>query len=255
MKYIIGNWKMNPPTLQEAISIFKEITEELEKINLNELETIICPPIVWLCELKKITSKIKLGSQDVFYEERGTFTGQISPLMLKDFGINFSLVGHSEKRRFGNESSEIINKKLKACLNFDITPIYIFGDLKAQSIEEEDFDIMANQLQNELFGILSDQLKNILFVYEPTFAISKGLKKGKAVPLNHAVKVISFFKNYISKNFNLNEQYVKILYGGSIDSSNGPLFLNEKTIDGLLPGAASLVPNEFISIIKNKKND
>lgn len=254
MKYIVGNWKMNPETLEEAKRLFTDISNALFNFDFKDIQAAVCPPFVWLTELKKIPSKINLGAQDVFYENKGIFTGQISPTMLRDIGVKLVLIGHSEKRRFGGERSETINKKIKACLNVGITPVYIIGDLNANSIEEENFDIITEKLMQELDGVKSDGLRNILLVYEPVFAISKGFGTGKAVPHNHAVRVISFLRNFLSKTFKLNDKYVKILYGGSSDATNGPLFLQYNEIDGLLPGGASLVSKEFTSIIKAAQN-
>lgn len=244
---------MNPETLDEALDIFKKISSELDGI-LNEVESAVCPPFVWLSELKKITSKISLGAQDVFYENKGTFTGQISPTMLKNLGVKYVLIGHSEKRKFGGEQPKLINQKIKACLSVGITPVHITGDLGAQSIESEDFDIITKQLKEELIGLNIDDIKNILFTYEPVFAISKGLGTGKAVPQSHVVQVINFLRNFLCKTFNLKEQYVKILYGGSADANNCFLFLKRDEINGLLPGGASLVPSEFASIIRAAQN-
>jgi triosephosphate isomerase len=250
MKYIIGNWKMNPETFNQARQIINEISDELKNLVLNNIKIILCPPIIWTYALKEMFSQIDFGAQDVFYENKGTFTGQISPAMLKDLNIQYALIGHSEKRSLLIENSQNINKKIKACLNIGITPIHIIGDLKATSIEDEDFDLITQILLEELAELKTDDIKKILFAYEPVFAISKGLGTGKAVPESHAVQAIKFIRHFIVKNFDLKEEDVKILYGGSSDSQNGPIFIKNKEIDGLLVGGASLVAKEFTSMIK-----
>lgn len=242
---------MNPETFKEACDIAQDIATSIKNINLDSIQIAICPPLIWIFDLKKRFQNMDFGSQDVFFENKGAYTGQISPLMLKDMGVKYALIGHSEKRRLCHEESDVINKKIKACLNHDITPIHIIGDLNANSIEEEDFEIINQNLQRELINLSQDQIKKIIFAYEPVFAISKGLGTGKAVPLSHATQTIKFLRNSIAKNFDLQASDVKILYGGSADSQNGPLFLANEDINGLLLGGASLVPREFIKIIEN----
>lgn len=257
VKYIIGNWKMNPTTRQQALNLVKEIAAGIKSINLPNLKVALCPPVIWLNDLKEVAPELSFGAQDVFFEREGTFTGKISPAMLKDSAAEYCLIGHSETRRFEVSDSEMIHKKIKACLEFDITPIYFFGDLNAASIEEEDFDLIAEKLLKELNSFSEADIEKILFVYEPVFAISQGLGTGKAVPENHALRAIEFIRNFIRKNFKKQNLNVRILYGGSVDARNGPLFLNYESINGLVAGGASLLPDEFISLIKNCvfKND
>ncbi len=226
MKIIIaGNWKCNPSSLSEAKKLFNLIEQGIKKIEknaLNKLEIIICPPFVYLSQISGLSSYLKLGGQDCFWQNprkgKGSFTGEISPLMLKKIGLKYVIIGHSERRKYQQESDQIINKKIKSALQIGLKPIVCIADLK--------------QLKNSLKGI--EKPENIIIAYEPLFAIGTG-------------KACSWEK---AKEIRQKIGFKRVLYGGSVNSNNALDYIKKAGYQGLLIGGASLKPNEFIKIIK-----
>ncbi len=162
-KIIIANWKMNPPTEEEAKALFDAVKDGIKD---SKAEVIICPPYVYLPLLKGLT----LGAQNVSYKESGAFTGQISALMLKDLGVEYSLVGHSEARQYLKETNEDIHKKIVECLNNGLKVILCIGENEGENKTE----ILESEIIKALEGISEENLKNIIIAYEPIFAIGTG---------------------------------------------------------------------------------
>ena len=240
---------MNPPTLKEAESLFLKIakTARLAK----NTEVIICAPNVFLSDLKKkirqpADKKISLGAQNVFYENNGPYTGEISSAMLKSLGIKYVIVGHSKRREMG-ENNESISRKLQFSLKSGLTPILCVGELQ----RDHNGDYLAfikKQINECLKDISKSQVKNILFVYEPVWAISNSRDRG-ATP-EEFVEASIFIKKVISDIYDAKTAHnIKIIYGGSVDSKNAKNFLLQGQADGLLIGVASLKAEEFNKII------
>lgn len=206
---IIANWKMNPGTLKGAKLLFDTVRRGIK--NVKKVEVIICPPFVYLPALKAN------GAQDCFWEERGAFTGEISPLMLKDLGVKYVIIGHSERRRNLNETDEMINKKLKAAIIVGLKPILCIESL--------------SQLKKSLRNILG----KVIIAYEPVFAIGTG----KPCTIEKAKKMRASIK------------HTPVLYGGSVNSQNAKEYVKKAGFQGLLIGGASLSPKEFIKIVKS----
>ena len=200
---IIANWKMNPQTLEEAKALFNAV---------KNTKAIICPPFVYLSDLRAS------GAQDCFYEEKGAYTGEVSPLMLKNVGIKYVIIGHSERRKYFRETNEIIEKKLKAALKMGLKPILCI-DKTSQ--------------------ISPDIKRNLIIAYEPLFAIGTG----KACSLERAKKMRLAIRKVVGSK-------TLILYGGSVNSQNARGYLSQAGFQGLLVGGASLKSKEFIDIIK-----
>lgn len=221
-KYIVANWKCNPATLKEAENIFGLIKKEV-KIP----EVIICPPFTYLSSLKGLA----LGAQNVFFESKGAYTGEISPLMLKDLGCKYVLIGHSERRKYFNETDEIINKKIKAAIGAGLSPIFCIGETEKERKEGKAEEVIERQIKKGLEGVKAP----IIIAYEPVWAIGTGNSCGK----EEAEKMSLFIKKMAD---------VPVLYGGSVNASNSKEYAK---MDGLLVGGASLIPDEFITIVKN----
>jgi len=217
---IIANWKCNPTTLVEAKKLFNQV---------KNTDAIICVPFVYISELKSNN----LCAQNCFWAESGPYTGEVSPKMLKDSGIKYVIIGHSERRIYFEETDEMINKKLKAVLNAGLIPILCIGDKKGESAEK----IIDKQLKKDLKGIAPKKLNKIIIAYEPVWAIGTGDFCEK----NQAKKALRFIKSKL-KN--------KILYGGSVNSKIAKNYI-DVGFDGLLVGGASLNADEFIKIVKN----
>jgi triosephosphate isomerase len=240
---IAGNWKMNT-TVKDALSLIKSMQPGLNKI--NAVEKLICPPYVSLMAAHAIIKggSIKLGAQNVFYEEKGAYTGEISPQMLADF-CDYVIIGHSERRQILGETNEIINKKAKAVIAAGMKPILCIGE----TLEENEADQTKDVLGRQIFTC-SDKtyfLSGMVIAYEPIWAIGTG----KSATGDDANRTIGFIRQFISRLHGSGiADAVRILYGGSVSTSNITEYMKAPEIDGALVGGASLKADEFVSIVK-----
>lgn len=229
-KLIVANWKLNPVSLKEA----KKLASQISHRSKNKV--VLCPPTIYLSQI----DFPHLGAQDCFWEEKGHFTGQTSPLQLKSLKIKYSIIGHSERRLVG-ETDQQINLKLKSLLAHKIIPILCIGfGTTAGEDDLEVVDVLKYQLQEDLKGVSAHQ---IIVAYEPVWAISSGdpyLTKKHPTP-EHAEKIALFVKSRFGvKTF---------LYGGSVNAFNAKGYLEQQNLDGLLVGGDSLMPKHFNEII------
>lgn len=238
-KIIIANWKMNPNTLAKAIRLAKASDEK---------GVVIAPPFVFLETVGKIIRRASLAAQDVFYEESGAFTGGVSPKMLKGLGVEYVIIGHSERRNHFGETDETINKKVKAALSHGLKVILCVGEqwaVRKKGIQAAK-NFVANQLRKDLQSVTKNyklKAKSLIIAYEPVWAIGTG-RNDK--PENSS-EMAEFIKRQVTRN---KRQDMRVLYGGSVNSRNAKLFLEMPNIDGLLVGGASLDPREFSKIIR-----
>jgi len=242
-KIVIGNWKMNPESVKLAESLFKGVV----KNNFSKVSVVICPPFLYLNNLKKISKKISLGVQNVASEERGAFTGEISALMSYDTGARYTILGHSERRDMG-ENDLMINKKVKLALLAGLVPILCVGE-KERDEAHEYFQVIKNQIEESLAGISKNSISKIIIAYEPVWAIGKNAIR-EATPEEFR-EVAVFIKKVLSDKFGGKEVgNMSILYGGSVNPKNTSSFLTEGGADGFLVGGASLDVKKFSEIIK-----
>ncbi|MCL5666820.1 MAG: triose-phosphate isomerase [Patescibacteria group bacterium] len=223
-KLIIANWKLNPATADDAQKLAASINQAAKNT------AVLCPPTVFLSRI----NFPRLGAQDCFWQEKGAFTGQTSPLQLKSLGVKYCIAGHSERRAVG-DTDEMVNAKLNALLEHKITPILCVGF--GTTVEQDDLevtDVLKQQLGAGLAGI--DPLK-VIAAYEPVWAIGTG----KNASPEHAEKIALFIKSKYGIK--------KILYGGSVNAANAKGFLQQPNISGLLVGGESLIPGHFNQII------
>jgi triosephosphate isomerase len=261
-RLIVANWKMNPQSLPEAKKLFNSIKNWVKRNSnvLKNIGIIICPPFVYLSNFAPLASNIKhrtpsisLGAQDLFWEEKGAFTGEISPKMLKDLGVEYVIVGHSEKRKIFGETDEIINKKLKAAIKAKLKPILCIGETLEERKKGKTFKILKSQLTKALYHLTTQPLihsatkplSHLIFAYEPVWAIGTG----NPCKPKDAKEVLTFLRKLTQTLFHSTTQPL-ILYGGSVNSKNAKDYI-EVGFDGLLVGGASLDPKEFIGIIKS----
>ena len=253
-KIIVGNWKMNPETLEEAQDIAKEIKKIASK--LKKIETVICPPSIYISNLKSKISNLpvdeaglKLGAQDVSAEfDTGSYTGEISAGMLKNIGVKYVIIGHSERRAMG-ETDEIINKKIKTALKAGLKVIFCAGE-KERDDEEHFLDFIKKEIEGGLHGVEKKFFRNIIIVYEPVWAISSG-KKFRPDNPDSVFKITIFIKKTLMplvENGALRS--IPILYGGSVTALTAREFLEKGGIQGLLVGGKSLIPKEFSQILE-----
>ena len=240
---IAGNWKMNT-TVSEAIALVNEMRQELDQI--DNVDKVICPPFVSLAAIKELIkgSSIKLGAQNIYFEEKGAYTGEISPLMLADL-CEFVIIGHSERRQYFNETGEMIDKKVKAALKIGLKPILCIGERLEENEAGRTKEVLTEQLNSS-----SDRIyyfSGLVLAYEPIWAIGTG----RAATGEQANETIGFIRQHISQQHGKKvAQDVRILYGGSVTADNIAEFINQPEIDGALVGGASLKASEFLSIVK-----
>jgi triosephosphate isomerase (TIM) len=237
VKLVVANWKMNK-TAGEAVSFIGDFKNLVEK---SKNEIVICAPFTSLSGLKKNIKKtgIKLGAQNMHYEEQGAFTGEISPLMLKEF-CDYVILGHSERRQFFKETDGIINKKIKAALKNDLKVILCVGETLEQRKSNKTEATIRSQLNESLKDV--EELKNIVVAYEPIWAIGTG----KNASPHQAQEVHSFIRELLNKNHK--NSNMRIIYGGSVNENNAKDLLKMQNIDGALVGGASLDPKSFANV-------
>jgi len=230
---IVGNWKMNPTTELEAEKIFEEIKFGVNP-PIGDTKIVICPPFIYLSLLKGLP----LGAQDIFFEEKGAYTGEISTAMLKDIGVEYVIIGHSERRKYFGETDESVNKKIKASLRAGLKVLFCIGETEEEREAGRKNEVLERQLKVGLEGI--EVFENLNVSYEPVWAIGTG----KNCPAEEAREAIEFIRGFVSEN-------TRVLYGGSVKSENSAAYIKESCSDGLLVGGASLNPKEFIKIINS----
>ncbi len=248
MKMIVGNWKMNK-TVKEAINLVTSLKKKIKDV--KDTEIVVCPPFTVLCEVSDIVknSNIGLGAQNVFYEDKGAYTGEVSAEMLKDVGCSCVIIGHSERRQYFNESDEIINKKLKKSLERGLKVIVCVGENLEEREKGGYRSVVEKQVRRCLKGVKKEDMTNIIVAYEPVWAIGTG----KTATPNEAQEMHSFIRSLLAMIFNEETaKNVKIVYGGSVKPANIKDLMMQKDIDGALVGGASLDAEQFIKIVKYK---
>jgi len=230
-KLIVANWKCNPTTLKEAKLLFNSVKNGVK--NIKNVEVVICPPFIYLSNIQHLKSDIQFGAQDCFWEQNGAFTGEISPSMLKDLGVDYVIIGHSERRKYQQEKDSMIYKKIEAALKRGLKPILCID--KTSQIRKLQRSVKMNEVHR-----LKKDFWGAIIAYEPLFAIGTG----KPCSVDKAKKMRIAIKKKLNKN-------IPILYGGSVDSQNARDYVKKAGFQGLLVGGASLNAQEFIKIVKN----
>lgn len=245
-KVIAGNWKMNK-NIQETETYINEL-KELVKDTQNEV--VICVPFIDLCKAVKTAkgTNIKIGAQNVHFEEKGAYTGEVSPKMLADTGVEYVIIGHSERREYFNETDETINRKLKAALAYGLKPILCVGETLEQREQGITKMWITGQVRYDMKGLSKDEAKNIIIAYEPIWAIGTG----KTASKEDANEALKWIREEIEKLYDkeLADEII-IQYGGSVKSSNASELFAMSDIDGGLVGGASLEPAEFAKIVNS----
>ena len=247
-KVIAGNWKMNMLP-NEAIEYIEKLSKLVKDTN-NEV--VLCVPYVDLfyALLTAQNTNIKIGAQNMHFEEKGAYTGEVSPKMLKSINVEYVIIGHSERRQYFNETDETVNKKVKAAFENGLKPIVCVGETLKQRENGETAKIITNQTKLALDGLTNEQVENTIIAYEPIWAIGTG-KTATSEDANNSIKEI---RNEIAKNYGQNTaDRVIIQYGGSVKSKNAKELFTMSDIDGGLVGGASLDPEEFSKIVNFDK--
>jgi len=247
-KLVVGNLKMNLLTVAERDRYLEAFQRDFEKIVKNTAEIVLCPPAV---HLEKFVEKLKLknvsvGAQNIFWEERGSFTGEISSLMVKNIGCKYAIIGHSERRKYFTESNENINAKIKSALKDNLIPIVCIGESQTERKNGETAEVIMAQLNQSLSDVPISKITEIVFAYEPIWAVGSD-----AIPTSDEILEvkITIRKLLVEKYGASAAEKVRILYGGSVNSKNVDQVCVEPQMDGVLVGRESLIPNEFLKIV------
>ncbi len=241
---VIGNWKLNPGTVAEAKTLFSEIRKKISKDVTAKV--VVAPPFLFIPDLaKSLNEKVLLGAQDVYFEERGALTGEIGPGMLASFGVQYIIVGHSERRAMG-ETDEQVNKKIHAILKRRLTPVVCIGE-RARDSQGQFFNDVSAQIRSLVKGLTSAQLQKVVIAYEPIWAIGTGL----TATAENVKEMQLFIVSTLTKLFERKvADKVHLLYGGSVKESNAKELHEQGGMNGFLVGGASLQATEFVAIIK-----
>lgn len=243
---IAGNWKMNGSlSMSEAL-----VTGLQEKLDTNmACEVLVCPPHMLIPAVLSVRDKalIKVGAQNMHHKETGAFTGETSPTLLKEFGCEYVILGHSERRDIFLETDELIQQKTAAALSHGITPILCVGESLAVREEGEYISHITNQLTASLGDIAKEDISRIVIAYEPIWAIGTG----KTATAEEAEEVCQAIRSYLQETYGEDTAArTRILYGGSVKGSNAKEILHKENIDGALVGGASLEVQSFLDIIE-----
>ncbi len=243
---IAGNWKMNK-TVEEAVALVRNMRAGLNQV--TSVDRVLCPPFLALpavAELLTPTS-IKLGAQNMYWEEKGAYTGEISPLMLKGL-CQYVILGHSERRGYFDETDENINRKVKAALAHDLIPIICVGENLEQNEAGRTGAVVGGQVRGCLAGLTAPQVQGLIVAYEPIWAIGTG-KPATGAGANAVIGLT--IRGAIADLYDQDTaQAVRIQYGGSVNAANITEFMSQPDIDGALVGGASLKADEFVEIVR-----
>jgi triosephosphate isomerase len=243
---IAGNWKMNK-TLSEA----KSFTEEVKGLvpAPEKMESVICAPALFLQSLIEVTegSNVKIGAQNMHFEENGAFTGEISPKALADLAVQYVIIGHSERREMFNETDESVNKKALAAFKYNLTPIVCCGETLEQRESGETNQLVGDQVSKALTGLTDDQVKQTVIAYEPIWAIGTGKSSTSA----DANETCAHIRQVVAQQFSQDvADAVRIQYGGSVKPENIKEYMAQPDIDGALVGGASLEAQSFLQLLE-----
>ncbi len=241
---IAGNWKMYK-TINEAVAFVEAIKEDVKN---TEVEVVVCCPYTCLAEVKKAATatNIKVAAQNMHWEDAGAFTGEISADFLKEIGVDYVVIGHSERRQYFGETDETVNKKVLKALEKGIKPILCVGETLEEREQGTTFDIVKAQVLKALEGVSNAAMADIVIAYEPVWAIGTG----KTASAQDANEVIAYIRETVREKYDdIISEALRIQYGGSVKSSNATEIMQEDDIDGALVGGASLDAASFLEIV------
>ncbi|NTV28929.1 MAG: triose-phosphate isomerase [Candidatus Omnitrophica bacterium] len=248
-KIIAGNWKMFK-TVQEATQLVVGLKRELT--DYVAVDIVVCPTFVNLESVSDLLvgHNIKLGAQNLFWEDEGAFTGEVSGPMLKAVGVEYVIIGHSERRQFFHETNETVNKRLKAALKHGLKPIVCVGENLSERESGRTFDVVKNHVTGSLAGLTKEDMAEVVLAYEPVWAIGTGKTASSA----QAQEVHRFIRGLLAGMFGQDTaDAVRIQYGGSVKPENTAELTSQPDIDGALVGGASLKVDSFTAIVKNAR--
>ena len=241
---ICGNWKMYK-TVEESLALVDEMLDDLD--TFDEVETVLAPPFMALYPILELVedTSIRLAAQNMFYQDEGAYTGEISPLMVREL-CDYVIIGHSERRRYFHESNEDVNLKVKAALRHDLTPIIAVGEDASQREADQTVSVISSQVQTALRDVSPEDAGSLVIAYEPLWAIGSGSPATGEL----AQQVALLIRRTVADLFGQpTADLVRIQYGGSVTEANIAEFISQPDIDGALVGGASLKAAQFVSIV------
>lgn len=237
-------------TVKEAVDLVRQLKTSLSRV--DDVEVAVAPPFTALYAVYKELegASIHLAAQNLFYEEKGAYTGEVSPLMLKEVGCHYVIIGHSERRRFFGEADETVNRRIRAALGQGLKPIFCIGETLREREEGKAFSVIERQIEGGLKDLGEKEFKNIVIAYEPVWAIGTG----KTATPEQAEEVHRFIRERVEKLYSLEiAEGVRIQYGGSVTPENVKGLMSQENIDGALVGGASLEADTFSRIVRFKE--
>jgi len=246
--FVAGNWKMNTDS-RSSVELAKGVVDGSTELVGRDVDVAVCPPFVYLQAVARAvsSSSVAVGAQDVYYEAKGAFTGEISASMLKDTGCTYALCGHSERRHVIGETDELINKKVTAAIGGGLLPILCVGELQSEREAGQTEEVVTRHIKKGLAGLSAEKVSAVTVAYEPVWAIGTGLT---ATP-EQAQEVHEFIRGFLAEIYDgqLADE-IRILYGGSVKADNAADLMGRADIDGVLVGGASLKVDDFVAIIE-----
>lgn len=243
---IAGNWKMNK-TFSEAKSFAEEVKNQVP--SKEKVEAVICAPALFLQSLVEAAkgTDVEIGAQTMHFEESGAFTGEISPKALEDLGVQYVIIGHSERREMFNETDETVNKKALAAFRYHLLPIVCVGETLEQRESGKTMELVGNQVKKALAGLTNEQTKQTVIAYEPIWAIGTG----KSSTAQDANEVCAHIRKVVAEQFSEDvAASLRIQYGGSVKPGNIKEYMAQPDIDGALVGGASLEAQSFLQLVE-----
>ena len=245
--FVAGNWKMNTD-VHSSVKLAQGVVSGCKNV-VDKVDVAVCPPFVYLQQVGKAlqSSHIALGSQDVYFEQKGAFTGEISSAMLKDVGCAYAICGHSERRHVIGETDELINKKVHAAILGGLLPILCVGELIEERKANKTAEVVTRQMKKGLAGLSAEKMSAVTIAYEPVWAIGTGLT---ATP-QQAQDVHALIRKLLAEMYDRKiAGEIRIQYGGSAKPDNAGELMAQEDVDGLLVGGASLKADDFVAIVK-----
>lgn len=246
---VAGNWKMNN-TFEEADNLIFELVEFLKNNPLDNTSVVICPPAVYLELATDQAQEVELfvGAQNISNQESGAYTGEISAKMLASIEIDYTLIGHSERRKYFNEAHEMLKEKVNMALKHNIAPIFCCGEVLAEREADRHFEVIKKQLFDSLFHVDEIDFGNVVIAYEPVWAIGTGVNATS----DQAQEMHAFIRGLVGEKYGAEvAENTSILYGGSCNAGNAKELFSNPDVDGGLIGGASLKSEDFIKIIQS----
>jgi triosephosphate isomerase len=241
-------------TISEAIELANGLKRELFNLDSQLIDIVICPAFTALSEVSEVIldSNIQLGAQDVYWQDEGAFTGEVSCKMLKDAGCKFVIIGHSERRQYFGETNDAVNKKIKAALKYGLLPIACVGETLNEREKGLTFKVLDDHIQNGLKDITEGELLKIVIAYEPVWAIGTG----KTATAKQAQEAQKYIRDLLNKMYNKEAaEAIRIQYGGSVKPENITELIKQPDVDGALVGGSSLTLESFVTIVKKAQEE